>query len=437
MIRRFTLILGFWFGANAFVAYAEEPQPNEGHIGGAVSREKGSNLVSFDYVAPESPTFLAGIKQGDILIAINGVPTAEMSVENVRASMRGDIGSVIKLSIRRNDSTQEISLTRKSLLETYSAAATAGDARAEFYLGHYFELGPSSTRNLTQAAEWYRKAADRNYAPAQVELAYMLRYGYGIPKDVDSAVALYRKAASQGDVVAERELAYCYLNGEGINQSDRDAFAWFYAAAQSDDPAAEENLAFLYGKGRGVARSDRAAFDWHYRAAQLNDPYGAWGLAYMYQEGLAVPRNLEEALKWYQKAQVGLPYNRQLDGEIAGLKTSLEHPDTGLKYLLPLMLCGLLLISFCSINLRLKTENTGNRLAIRLASILMFLGVCALMVPHLFVVPYRMHWLISMTANLVVGGGIGILACIKICQKPGEESPFCLKPSKLSLRGRS
>ena len=431
------LLLGMWLGAASFSAHADEPQANEGHIGSSISCAIGSDAITVDYLAAGSPAALAGIKQGDIVTSINGISTKGMSLPDARASMRGDIGSVVKLLVSRDNSAEEVSVTRRSLLETYSTAATAGDAKAQFYLGHFFELGPNATRNLAQAVDWYRKGADQNYAPAQVDLAYMLRYGHGVPKDPAAATALYLKAASQGDVVAERELAYCYLNGEGLVQSDRDAFAWFYSAAQSDDSAAEENLGFLYGKGRGVARSDRSAFDWHYRAAQLNDPYGAWSLAYMYQEGLGVPRNNEEALKWYQKAQIGLPYNKELDDQIASLKAASEYPAQGWKQPFDLIICVILLISFGSGNLRLKTENKTIRSAIRLGSVLIFAGFCSSMVPDFLATPYRVHWIISMTANLIMGIGIGIFACIKLFQRPGEESPFCVKPSKWSLGGRS
>jgi membrane protease YdiL (CAAX protease family) len=253
-----------------------------------------------------------------------------MSPLEARHSLEGDIGGVVKLTLRREGAADvEVSIVRRSFLDTYLLAAMGGDPRAEFGVGHFYEHGPASVRDLPKAAQWYRKAADQGYAPAQANLAYMLRHGTGIPKDMVAAAAWDIKAASQGDAVAESGLAFSYLEGEGVDQSDSNAFAWFYSAAKQDDPPAEQYLGFLYRRGRGVVQNDQAAFDWYYRSAQRGDFYGEWGLAYMYERGRGVPPNIGEALKWYQKAQAGLPQNENLRKAVAlaSLRAFLETRD--------------------------------------------------------------------------------------------------------------
>ena len=227
MMRRFTLLLfGIWLGATSLLAHADEPQANEGHIGSSISRAKGSDFVTVDYVAVGSPASLAGIKQGDIIMSINGISTKGLSLKDARESMRGEIGGVIKLTVYRENAEEEVSVTRQSLLKTYSVAATGGDFKAEFYLGDFYELGPSSSRNLALAAEWYRKAADQltprlrsNWRYASIWLRHPERYV--------RRHRLISQSHRSGRCHAERELAYCYLNGEGVTQSDRNAFAWF------------------------------------------------------------------------------------------------------------------------------------------------------------------------------------------------------------------
>ena len=206
----------------------------------------------------------------------------------------------------------------------------AGDSRAQFFLGHFYEIGPIPTRDPAKAAEWYRKAANQGDAPAQDSLGYLCRYGLGIPKDQEAATAWFLKAANQGDPFGERDLALQYYRGDGIHQSDRDAYAWFYSSAQQDDPVAEHYLGVLYRDGRGVTRNDQAAFAWYYRSAQNDNVYGEWGLAYMYERGRGVTKDLEESLKWYHKAQAGLPENEDLKKDIAlaSLKTFLENRDS-------------------------------------------------------------------------------------------------------------
>jgi len=330
-MRGYSLLLfGLWFWAAVSFAHADETEINEGHIGSALSRTKDSEFLTVEYIAANSPAAKAGIKQGDLITSINGISTKGLSLKNAEDSIHGDIGGVMKLTVRREGTTDEqISVMRQSLLDTYSPAAMGGDARAEFYLGHFYEHGPASIRDLTKAAHWYFEAARQNFAPAEAYLGYMCRNGLGVKKDQNAAAVWLQAGAKQGDPFAERELALGYLNGEGLQQSDQDAFAWFYSAARQDDPMAEQNLGLLYRKGRGVGRSDRDAFAWYYRSAQLNDSYGAWGPAYMYENGLGVAKNIGEALKWYQRAQAGLPQNEKLKRHVISIsvKAFLENPD--------------------------------------------------------------------------------------------------------------
>jgi len=330
-MRGYSLLLFvLWFWAAICFAHADETDPNEGHIGCALARTKGSDFLAVEYIAANSPAAIAGIKQGDFITTIDGVSTKGMSLKDAEDSIHGDIGGVMKLTVRGVGTTEEqISVMRQSLLDTFSPAAMAGNPRAEFYLGHFYEHGPTSTRDLTKAAHWYFEAARQNFAHAEAYLGYMCLNGLGVKKDQKAAIVWLQAGANQGDPFAESELAYAYLNGEGLQRSDQDAFAWFYSAAKQDDPTAEQNLGFLYRKGRGVARSDRDAFAWYYRSAQLNDPYGAWGLAYMYENGLGVTKNSGEALKWYQKAQAGLPQNDKLKRHVIAIsmKAFLENPN--------------------------------------------------------------------------------------------------------------
>jgi TPR repeat protein/membrane protease YdiL (CAAX protease family) len=318
------------FFAAIFFAHADDADPMAGHIGSLLSHAQGSELLIVEYVAVGSPADTAGIKVGDFVTAINGIPTKGISLKEARELIRGNVGGVTEITVHREGSAeQEISIKRQSLLDTYSPAAIAGDPKAQFYLGHFYEHGPIQVRDLPKAADWYFKSARQNFAPAEAYLGYMCRNGLGVKKDPNAAAVWLQAGAKQGDPFAERELAFEYLDGEGVQRSDKDAFAWFYSAAIQDDSTAERNLALLYQKGHGVARNYQDAFAWYYRSAQLNDPYGARGLAYMYEYGQGVPKNTLEALKWYQKAQAGLPQNEKLKRQVIAIsiKAFMENPD--------------------------------------------------------------------------------------------------------------
>lgn len=279
--------------------YADVSKLDEGHIGIDIAVAENSKSLVVEYVAAKSPAAIAGIKVGDTLTAINGVPTQGLSLGTAQNSIRGTIGSVVRLSISHQGSTDEnVLVARRSLLDAYMPAAMIGDARAEYDVGTFYEGGPIASRNLGMAVNWYRKAADQGYGVAEVRLGNMYGNGLGVTKDEIAAIAWELKAAKQGLASAERILGLCYLDGIGVAQSDRDAFAWFYSAAKQDDPIAEENLAHLYLHGLGVARNDRDAFNWYYRSAQNNNPIGAAELGYLYLEGIGVAQSDRDAFAW-------------------------------------------------------------------------------------------------------------------------------------------
>jgi TPR repeat protein/membrane protease YdiL (CAAX protease family) len=306
---------------------AESAKSNEGHIGCALQRPNASGFLVVEYVAADSPAATAGIQKGDCIAEIDGIPTLRMTDSEAWHFLNGSIGGIVTLTIRRQGTLdREVSITRRSLLDTYLPAATAGDPSAEVYIGRFYFEGPISSRDLGKAALWYRKAADQGFAPAQGFLGYMYVYGLGLPKDQSVGFNWFLKSAKQGDAFAERELALCYLYGVGVRQSDEDAFKWFYSAAQQEDSQAEEYLGYLYENGRGVNKDDREAFHWYNWSAHQDNVYGEWGLAVMYATGRGVAQNSLEALKWYQKAHDGLPESKEISEDlvVTSLKVFVE-----------------------------------------------------------------------------------------------------------------
>jgi TPR repeat protein/membrane protease YdiL (CAAX protease family) len=303
----------------ALIVQTETFDPEKGYVGIVVLSGKNSDFSSVTYVAANGPAALAGIKIGDNIVIIDGLSAQGLSpMETMHLIDDGKAGSTVEITLRREGAADiKVTVTRKTLLDTYWPVATGDDPKAQFRIGYFYEFSPTPNRDPAKAIEWYRKAADQDYAPAQTDLGYMYGHGLGVTEDDETSSSWYLKAARQGDAVAERDLALGYLKGKGVQQSDQDAFNWFYSAAQQDDATAEEYLGFLYRKGRGVARNDQAAFAWYYRSAERNDPYGQESLAYMYVHGLGVAHDNVEALKWYLKAQVGLPKSKSLKKAIA------------------------------------------------------------------------------------------------------------------------
>ena len=77
------------------------------------------------------------------------------------------------------------------MAERYSRSATAGDDRAQFYLGALYSAGVGLRQSDEQAFNWISRAAQQGHSQAMLVLGGMLTIGRGAQKD---NVAAYKWA---------------------------------------------------------------------------------------------------------------------------------------------------------------------------------------------------------------------------------------------------
>lgn len=89
--------------------------PPKGAVGATLSKRFG--YIAVVSVLPDSPAQKAGLRDGDILEAIVGFTTREMSIGQAEVLLRGEPGTTVKASVVRRGSTQpqEIELGRQVL----------------------------------------------------------------------------------------------------------------------------------------------------------------------------------------------------------------------------------------------------------------------------------------------------------------------------------
>jgi hypothetical protein len=90
----------------------------------------------------------------------------------------------------------------RTALAVWQAAADAGDAEAQYYVGSIHEKGLGTAPDPARAAEWYRRAAEQGYAAAQVAYGYLCERGLGVAQDTAAALNWYRRAAGLPESVA-------------------------------------------------------------------------------------------------------------------------------------------------------------------------------------------------------------------------------------------
>jgi carboxyl-terminal processing protease len=68
-------------------------------VGMDINQEKSGRIVCFPY--PESPAMEAGIEAGDVLEAVDGVSTADLSLFTVGLKVRGQEGTAVRLKVSK------------------------------------------------------------------------------------------------------------------------------------------------------------------------------------------------------------------------------------------------------------------------------------------------------------------------------------------------
>ncbi len=140
----------------------------------------------------------------------------------------------------------------------YGAAATGGNARAQFMAGRIADDGLAGPVDRAQAARWYQMAADQGFAPAQLALG-RLALDQG---DTGQGAIWLERAALAGMAEAQFDLGVLLANGTGMAQDLPAARGWYLRAARSGHTPAMRNLALMQARGLGGAQNFRAALAW-------------------------------------------------------------------------------------------------------------------------------------------------------------------------------
>ncbi len=69
--------------------------------------------VVVEFVDTRSPAFEAGVRQGDVLLEVNGKPAAEYDLEDLRSLLRSGDGQKINITFRHTDYIRQVTIILK------------------------------------------------------------------------------------------------------------------------------------------------------------------------------------------------------------------------------------------------------------------------------------------------------------------------------------
>lgn len=184
----------------------------------------------------------------------------------------------------------------------YLLAAGRGLADAQYALGHLCQTGRGVATNYAQAFRWFSLAADQNHAGAQVALGTMYATGMGAEQNLDKALELYRKSTARGNARAQHNLGVMYQRGWGVRPDEHEAWRWFSAAAGQGDPEA------LYRLGLLCETRDEGSPDYwqsgelYLESAEKGYVPAMVAIGRACEYGLGVRRDPAKAESWYLQA---------------------------------------------------------------------------------------------------------------------------------------
>lgn len=202
------------------------------------------------------PAARAGLRQGDVIVAVDGAAIGELRAFVADIAGR-EPTSPLHLSVLRDGGMVELTVTLGGRITDSLAAAEAGDADAQLQVGFAYATGNGVEKDEKKGFEWYMKAAGQGNVQALYNIGNAYFYGRGVAKDQATATPYYYTAARQGHAGAQTHTGYAYAKGIGVPQDDAMAVEWYRKAADQNEPYALNNLATYYNSGTGGVRRDR------------------------------------------------------------------------------------------------------------------------------------------------------------------------------------
>ena len=178
-------------------SYGDMQVQVQGQFGGlGIEVTMDNGLVKVVSPIDDTPAAAAGIKPGDLIVAIDGEPVQGMSLNDAVAKMRGPVDSPIKLMIRRGD-TQPFTVTLKRAIIKVASVKSQLIGTDIGYI-RITSFNEQSDSGVQSAMKDLKAKAGNNLAGIVLDLR---NNPGGL---LDQAIAVSNDFMNQGEIVSTR-----------------------------------------------------------------------------------------------------------------------------------------------------------------------------------------------------------------------------------------
>lgn len=177
---------------DTFSSFMQQTNGEYGGVG-VVIGEDANGAFRVLAVFPGSSAEKGGILPGDTLVAIDGQPTANMTLDDAAHGIRGEAGTSVKLDVTRNGAPLSITLSRSNVSMPTVQANMVGKDIGYIHIFSFAKHTP----------EEFAREYDRLTQQGMKKMVIDLRMNPG--GMIDSVVAVANKILSKGPVVSYQE----------------------------------------------------------------------------------------------------------------------------------------------------------------------------------------------------------------------------------------
>ncbi len=119
-----------------YTVYLDQKEADEfnkeltGEIGGGIGAEIGvrSGQPTVIRTLPDNPAEKAGLFAGDVILGVNDESADGWDAERAVRAIRGEVGTSVKLTVKRSDQPKELTITREAINNPSVSSELRGDA---------------------------------------------------------------------------------------------------------------------------------------------------------------------------------------------------------------------------------------------------------------------------------------------------------------------